>query len=62
MAALLGARLTKHLQAVLECENVFLWSDSQITLHWLKSDKSKTLQRFVKNRVNEIHELTGSNQ
>ena len=58
MAAVIGARLAKHLQSTLECENITFWSDSQIVLHWLKS--TKTLKRFIQNRVNEINELTTS--
>ena len=59
MAALIGARLLSFihnammdLYATLE---VYLWSDSQIVLSWLRSNKQ--LKQFVANRVNSIREL-----
>ncbi|XP_052855140.1 uncharacterized protein LOC128263903 [Drosophila gunungcola] len=36
-------------------ENVFLWTDSEITLHWIKTHPS-SLSVFVSNRVAEIQE------
>ena len=41
MATLVGARLTKFvLQAIPSCDpSVFVWSDSQIVLHWVGNDK-----------------------
>ncbi|XP_045208291.2 uncharacterized protein LOC123560095 [Mercenaria mercenaria] len=59
MAAVVGARLDRHLQTPLNCKDVFMWSDSQIVLHWLQANRSKPLQRFVQNRINEIYELSG---
>ncbi|XP_052799095.1 uncharacterized protein LOC128230691 [Mya arenaria] len=56
MAAVIGARLGRHVQQQLNISKMELWSDSQITLHWLQSMKS--LPRFVRNRVEEIHQLT----
>jgi hypothetical protein len=56
MAAALGARLSSYLQTHLQVSNVYLWSDSQIVLHWLTSKKE--LKRFVHNRVTEIQSLT----
>ena len=56
MAAVLGARLSSYLQTHLQVSNVYLWSDSQIVLHWLTSKKE--LKRFVHNRVTEIQSLT----
>ena len=58
MAAVIGARLTRHLLSALECKSATLWSDSQIVLQWLKS--TKPLKRFISNRVKEIHDLTAS--
>jgi hypothetical protein len=56
MAAVLGARLSSYLQANLQASDVYLWSDSQIVLHWLSSKKE--LKRFVHNRVTEIQSFT----
>ncbi|VDH97053.1 Hypothetical predicted protein [Mytilus galloprovincialis] len=56
MAAVIGARLAHHLQTTLKCSNITLWSDSQIVLQWIKT--TKTLKRFVSNRINEIKKLT----
>ncbi|XP_053402321.1 uncharacterized protein LOC128557840 [Mercenaria mercenaria] len=56
MAAVIGSRLCKHLKQNTSIPQIHLWSDSQIVLYWLQT--SKTLQRFVRNRVTEIHELT----
>ncbi|XP_064620787.1 uncharacterized protein LOC135483687 [Lineus longissimus] len=56
MAALLGARLlnfvTDSLKEQLAITGSMLWSDSQIVLHWLSSDKK--LPCFVQNRITEI--------
>ena len=55
MAAKVGANLAAFLQNSLTKNfpnlQVFLWSDSQIVLHWLHS--SKTLPQFVSNRIQE---------
>ena len=56
MAAVLGARLAKDLISNLEIDKAVFWSDSQIVLHWLTTNKP--LNRFVKRRVNEIKETT----
>ena len=52
MAAVLGARLSSYLQPHLQVSTIYLWSDSQIVLHWLSSKKE--LKQFVHNRVTEI--------
>lgn len=55
MAATIGARLTRFVCNHLKESNIsqcILWSDSQIVLSWLASDKP--LPTFVKNRVKEI--------
>ena len=58
-AALVAARLIKFVYQAFEVElnldGIYLWSDSQIVLHWLRSQKS--LPVFMKNRVDEIHSL-----
>jgi transposase InsO family protein len=55
MAATVGANLAVFLQDSLTNNfpnlQVFLWSDSQIVLHWLNSNKA--LPQFVSNRVQE---------
>ncbi|XP_053388226.1 uncharacterized protein LOC128551404 [Mercenaria mercenaria] len=56
MAAVISSRLCKHLKQNTSIPQIHLWSDSQIVLYWLQT--SKTLQRIVRNRVTEIHELT----
>ncbi|VDI77079.1 Hypothetical predicted protein [Mytilus galloprovincialis] len=57
MAALVGGRLTSHIMSSLRnVKKCVLWSDSQITLHWISSRKQ--LKTFIANRVIEIKELT----
>ena len=56
MATVIGARLARHIMDSIHIEEVFLWTDSQILLHWLHS--SRPLQTFTANRVREIHDLT----
>jgi hypothetical protein len=55
-AASIGARLCSYLAKVLQVTNVFLWSDSQIVLHWLHS--TKQLKPYVASRIAEIKTLT----
>ncbi|XP_049302713.1 uncharacterized protein LOC125775825 [Bactrocera dorsalis] len=62
-AALLGARLAKH---VIESHSIHIdkcvyWSDSRTVLAWLRSDHRRYKQ-FVAFRVSEILELTDVNQ
>ena len=57
MAAIVGARLADHLKSALHgIQKVEFWSDSQIVLHWITSNK--LLKRFIENRVSEIRRLT----
>ena len=57
MAACIGARVCKFVLISLNHLHlrVVMWSDSQITLHWLSSKKK--LQHSIANRVHKIHEL-----
>jgi len=57
MAAIIGSFLCKFVLKFLHhlSFDVTMWSDSQITLHWLLSKKN--LQQFVANQVYEIHRL-----
>jgi len=58
MAALIGARLASHIQGILSTKDVVFWCDSQIVLHWLKTNKP--LKRFISNRVREINDLSAT--
>ncbi|XP_065911245.1 uncharacterized protein [Dysidea avara] len=57
MAALVATRLTKFVTESLNSfyphTPVHLWSDSQIVLHWIGSQKKQKLQ-FVSHRIQEI--------
>ncbi|XP_054744461.1 uncharacterized protein LOC129248873 [Anastrepha obliqua] len=56
--ALLLARLLAKIKPLFNANTtVFLWTDSQIVLHWLELH-SATLSTFVGNRVSEIQDLT----
>ena len=54
-AAHLAELIVSTLQIQLSDVRVRLWSDSQITLHWIFSNKQ--LKPFVANRVKEICSL-----
>jgi hypothetical protein len=58
MAATIGARLISTLTPIFNCERIYLWSDSQIVLAWLETEKK--LDVFTRNRVEEIHALAGT--
>ncbi|GFS78438.1 DUF5641 domain-containing protein [Trichonephila clavipes] len=63
MGALLAARLAKEVKKILDqkCSNrAFFWTDSQVTLHWIKGP-SHRWKPFVANRVREIQSLTDLN-
>jgi len=55
-AAMTAAKLIHYVRSslgkLIRISKTVLWSDSQITLHWIRSDKK--LPVFVTNRVNEI--------
>ena len=53
MAAVLAARLSDFIRTSLNIDcTLYLWSDSQIVLHWIASQKK--LKPFVNHRVSEI--------
>lgn len=60
MAAVIGARLSKHVQRATNISKTVYWSDSQIVLCWLQSNKP--VNRFVTNRVIEINQITGNQE
>lgn len=55
LGALIGARLGNYLSKILSLNNVNcnFWTDSMITIHWIKST-AKQWKPFVANRVAEI--------
>lgn len=59
LGALIGARLSQYVITHLNMDEsqVKMWSDSMITLHWIKSS-AKQWKPFVENRVREIQSLT----
>ncbi|GFV40465.1 pro-Pol polyprotein [Trichonephila clavipes] len=63
MGALLAARLAKEVKKILDqkCSTrAFFWTDSQVTLHWIKGPNHRW-KPFVANRVREIQSLTDPN-
>ncbi|GFS48400.1 uncharacterized protein TNCV_2297391 [Trichonephila clavipes] len=63
MGALFAARLAKEVKKILDqkCSTrAFFWTDSQVTLHWIKGP-SHRWKPFVANRVREIQSLTDPN-
>ena len=54
MAALVATRLTRFVMDSISLQNIpiVIWSDSQIVLHWIKSQKQ--LPAFVRNRIAEM--------
>ncbi|XP_073955668.1 uncharacterized protein [Choristoneura fumiferana] len=58
-AAVLLSKLLNHVAKIMKLrkEQVFAWSDSQVALAWIKGDPVRW-NPFVKNRVNEINEIT----
>ncbi|XP_077547596.1 uncharacterized protein LOC144159783 [Haemaphysalis longicornis] len=59
MSAIIAARIYSYItkNCELDIEEVTFWSDSQIALCWIRKDPS-TWKTFVRNRVQEIRNLT----
>nr|XP_042911755.1 uncharacterized protein LOC122272307 [Parasteatoda tepidariorum] len=60
IAALLASRLAREVKKVLDrkgISSIYYWTDSQITLYWIKGSIYKW-KPFVANRVKEIQSLT----
>ncbi|GIY52051.1 reverse transcriptase [Caerostris extrusa] len=58
MGAVVGARLINRVLSVLKLDaQTYLWTDSNIVLHWVKSSFC-TWKPFVSNRIVEIQNLT----
>jgi len=57
MAAVLAARLNNFIRTALtiDCQ-LYLWSDSQIVLYWIASQKK--LKPLVEHRVHEIQSIS----
>lgn len=62
-AALLLAKLVKYVTATIEVKinHVYLWTDSSVTLSWIKSHPSKW-EDFIRNRVTQIQDITSNYQ
>ena len=60
LAALVLARLIEHVKEALQLElaitDINCWTDSKVTLFWIKGEE-KEWKQFVQNRVNEIRSL-----
>ncbi|XP_055928606.1 uncharacterized protein LOC129959739 [Argiope bruennichi] len=64
VGALVSARLAEYLKRAfswITSDHIFFWSDSQISLHWIKGDPLRW-KEFVRNRAWEIQEKTNREQ
>ena len=60
MGAVIGVRLCDHVMSNMRYARAYIWSDSQIVLSWLSSEKMNSI--YINNRVKEIKKLTDSHQ
>lgn len=58
-AAVLGVKVAEFIknEAKIPIVRTYMWTDSQITLHWVRST-SREYKTYVANRVEQIHELS----
>ena len=61
-AAVIGVRLLQLIQRemTLTLDQFFLWSDSQVALDWIASNKKQNV--FVSNRLRELHKSSSPQQ
>ena len=61
-AAVIGVRLLQLIQRemTMTFDQVFLWSDSQVVLDWIASNKKQNV--FVSTRLQEIHKISSPQQ
>ena len=65
LGALLCARLMSYVRKSLNLDDKvpgFCWTDSTVTLAWIRTDEPHKWKTFVANRVHEIHSLTDQKQ
>lgn len=56
LAAQLAVRMLRTLRKTLRTQRVTLWSDSKVTLHWIRTG-AKTFKAFTSARLQEVHEI-----
>lgn len=59
MAAVLAATMSQFLKQEMKLPEIktYLWTDSSITLHWIKGS-SRQYKTYIANRIEQIHELS----
>ena len=57
LGAALFSYVKKETSPVIRFDEVYLWTDSMICLHWLRDEKKKDRGVFVRNRVEKITSL-----
>ena len=61
-AAVIGVRFLQQIQREMKLTfgQIFLWSNSQVVLDWIDSNKKQNI--FVSNRLQEIHKIFSPHQ